>query len=252
MEHCFLLSHLFDMLWNSESWSQCKDCSLQAQEARGGRIRIVQCLLECQPLLWDDLSPTASRAMLGAVHTIANRVVGYARDQLAVKPQNRNADCEMWISQKQQPPLGASVPTCIVNCNEKHLTPQRPAHPPIFVGHRLHSIHVRRLQWRRMGSGRRMHRSLAQPCPATCQVAAVRLFRTFSQLRLLKSPALPPQMGLVGGCQHSCLISGTAKGPGGDLLDRDGMWTPFLNSGRFCSQKCRLMPHGLKCAVQVQ
>ena len=94
----------------------------------------MECLLECQPLLWDDLSPTASRAMLGAVHTIANRVVGYARDQLAVKHQNRNADCEMWISQKQQPPLGASVPTCIVNCNEKHLTPQRPAHPPIFVG----------------------------------------------------------------------------------------------------------------------
>ena len=77
--------------------------------------------------------------------------------------------------------------------------------------------------------------------PCSC----VSFLADLSQLRLLKSPAGPPEMGQVK--VHGCLTDASTiighrlepKVPGGDFLDRDGpvgMCTRFLNSGIICSQ----------------
>ena len=76
-----------------------------------------------------------------------------------------------------------------------------------------------------------------------CSVLLLRC-RTSSQLCVLKSPARPPQMGvgdgawMAGECQHSCLLSDTAQGPGRRYTyGRGGMSPPLPHQWKISQPK---------------
>ena len=63
------------------------------------------------------------------------------------------------------------------------------------------------------------------------------------------------RFGVWAGLMWHGRVHGCGSALGGDIIDRGGsggMWPRIHISGRFFSQKCPPMPHGFRCALQVQ